>query len=193
MFRHLKASMFVMQLVYLALGLALVFAPDMSARVLCYACGAALAAVGLLAVWRFAAARQERLLFAWFSLVYGVLFTVLGIFLLVQPDTVLTVLPAVFGVFVLLDSLGRIQNALELRRAGLVRWWGMLFFALLSVVLGVLILINPFAALTTTVRVIGAVLLIESVLGLACALYTSLVLRELEKAVRDAGDDLMEV
>ena len=39
----------------------------------------------------------------------------------------------------------------------------------------------------------GAVLLIESVLGLACALYTSLVLRELEKAVRDAGDDLMEV
>ena len=112
---------------------------------------------------------------------------------LVQPDTVLTVLPAVFGVFVLLDSLGRIQNALELRRAGLVRWWGMLFFALLSVVLGVLILINPFAALTTTVRVIGAVLLIESVLGLACALYTSLVLRELEKAVRDAGDDLMEV
>lgn len=193
MFRHLKASMFVMQLVYLALGLALVFAPDMSARVLCYACGAALAVVGLLAVWLFAAARQERLLFAWFSLVYGVLFTVLGIFLLVQPDTVLTVLPAVFGVFVLLDSLGRIQNALELRRAGLVRWWGMLFFALLSVVLGVLILINPFAALTTTVRVIGAVLLIESVLGLACALYTSLVLRELEKAVRDAGDDLMEV
>lgn len=193
MFRHLKASMFVMQLVYLALGLALVFAPDMSARVLCYACGAALLAVGLLAVWRFAAARQERLLFAWFSLVYGVLFTVLGIFLLVQPDTVLTVLPAVFGVFVLLDSLGRIQNALELRRAGLVRWWGMLFFALLSVVLGVLILINPFAALTTTVRVIGAVLLIESVLGLACALYTSLVLREMEKAVRDAGDDLMEV
>ena len=193
MFRHLKASMFVMQLVYLALGLALVFAPDMSARVLCYAFGAALAVVGLLAVWRFAAARQERLLFAWFSLVYGVLFTVLGIFLLVQPDTVLTVLPAVFGVFVLLDSLGRIQNALELRRAGLVRWWGMLFFALLSVVLGVLILINPFAALTTTVRVIGAVLLIESVLGLACALYTSLVLRELEKAVRDAGDDLMEV
>ena len=193
MFRHLKASMFVMQLVYLALGLALVFAPDMSARVLCYACGAALLAVGLLAVWRFAAARQERLLFAWFSLVYGVLFTVLGIFLLVQPDTVLTVLPAVFGVFVLLDSLGRIQNALELRRAGLVRWCGMLFFALLSVVLGVLILINPFAALTTTVRVIGAVLLIESVLGLACALYTSLVLRELEKAVRDAGDDLMEV
>ena len=193
MFRHLKASMFVMQLVYLALGLALVFAPDMSARVLCYACGAALLAVGLLAVWRFAAARQERLLFAWFSLVYGVLFTVLGIFLLVQPDTVLTVLPAVFGVFVLLDSLGRIQNALELRRAGLVRWWGMLFFALLSVVLGVLVLINPFAALTTTVRVIGAVLLIESVLGLACALYTSLVLRELEKAVRDAGDDLMEV
>ena len=67
----------------------------------------ALLAVGLLAVWRFAAARQERLLFAWFSLVYGVLFTVLGIFLLVQPDTVLTVLPAVFGVFVLLDSLGR--------------------------------------------------------------------------------------
>ena len=193
MFRHLKASMFVMQLVYLALGLALVFAPDMSARVLCYACGAALLAVGLLAVWRFAAARQERLLFAWFSLVYGVLFTVLGIFLLVQPDTVLTVLPAVFGVFVLLDSLGRIQNALELRRAGLVRRWGVLFFALLSVALGVVILINPFAALTTTVRVIGAVLLIESVLGLACALYTSLVLRELEKAVRDAGDDLMEV
>ena len=192
MFRHLKASMFVMQLVYLALGLALVFAPDMSARVLCYACGAALLAVGLLAVWRFAAARQDRLLFAWFSLVYGVLFTVLGVFLLVRPDTVLTVLPAIFGAFVVLDSLGRIQNALELRRAGLVRWCGMLPFALVSVALGVLIILNPFAAMTATVRLIGAVLLIESVLGLACALYTSLILRELEKAARRADDELIE-
>ena len=35
MFKHLKASMFVMYLVYLALGLALLAWPDMSAQLLC--------------------------------------------------------------------------------------------------------------------------------------------------------------
>lgn len=192
MFKHLKASMFVMYLVYLALGLALLAWPDMSAQLLCYACGGALLAAGLIAIWRYAT-REAKWFYAYFTLVYGLLFSVVGIFLLVKPGLVLTILPLVFGVFVLFDSVGRVQNALELRRAGWPHWWALLLFALLSVVLGAVIIADPFAAQRLLLQVIGGILLVEAVLGLACALYTNTMLRTLEKQAEQMARQLEQL
>ena len=53
------------------------------------------------------------------------------------------ILPIVFGLFVIFDSLGRVQSALELRRCGYGSWKGFLLLALLSVVLGVVMIVTP--------------------------------------------------
>ena len=116
-----------------------------------------------------------------------------GIFLLVKPGLVLTILPLVFGVFVLFDSVGRVQNALELRRAGWPHWWALLLFALLSVVLGAVIIADPFAAQRLLLQVIGGILLVEAVLGLACALYTNTMLRTLEKQAEQMARQLEQL
>jgi hypothetical protein len=44
------------------------------------------------------------------------------------------VLPIVFGLFIIFDSLGRVQNALELRRCAYSSWKVFLLLAVLSVI-----------------------------------------------------------
>ena len=91
------------------------------------------------------------------------------------------ILPIVFGLFVIFDSLGRIQNALELRRCQYSSWKGFLLLALLSIVLGVVMIVDPFGAMETLVMAIGIILILEGTLNLLSALYTAIAVRRFIK------------
>ena len=105
----------------------------------------------------------------------------LGGFLILRSDIVVRILPVVFGLFVLFDSLGRIQNALELRRCGYPSWKWFILLALLSVVLGGIMIFDPFGAMETLVMGIGIILLIEGAFNLGGAIYTALAIRRFNK------------
>ena len=52
------------------------------------------------------------------TLVSGIICLALGAFLIIRSDIVVSILPIVFGLFVIFDAIGRVQNALDLRRCG---------------------------------------------------------------------------
>ena len=102
-------------------------------------------------------------------------------FLILRSDIVVRILPIVFGLFVIFDSLGRIQNALDLRRCEYPSWKGFLLLPVLSVVLGVVMILNPFGTMETLVMAIGIILIIEGAINLLSALYTVLAIRRFAK------------
>ena len=113
------------------------------------------------------------------TLISGIVCLALGAFLLLRSDIVVSVLPVVFGLFVIFDAIARVQNALDLRRCGYDSWKG--FLPVLSVVLGVVLIVNPFGAMETLVMAIGIILIVEGAINLLSALYTVLALRRFAK------------
>lgn len=99
----------------------------------------------------------------------------------------------VFGLFVIFDSLGRVQNALELRRCQYSSWKGFLLLALLSVVLGIVMVVNPFGAMETLVMAIGVILIVEGALNLLSAAYTAFAVRRFMKMHPEAQSVLEAV
>ena len=81
--------------------------------------------------------------------------------LIIRSDIVVRILPIVFGLFVIFDSLGRIQNALELRKCQYPSWKGFLLLAVLSIVLGIVMILDPFGTMETLVMAIGVILIVE--------------------------------
>ena len=61
-----------------------------------------------------------------------------------------------------------------LRRYGYPRWVAALVLAIAIMVLGVVLVLNPFGALVMTVRVLGAVILVDGLTGL----WVSLILKK---------------
>ena len=53
------------------------------------------------------------------TLVSGIVCLALGAFLIIRSDIVVSILPIVFGLFVIFDAIGRVQNALDLRRCAI--------------------------------------------------------------------------
>ena len=86
-----------------------------------------------------------------------------------------------FGLFVIFDSISRVQNALDLRRCGYSSWKSFLLLPVLSVVLGVIMILNPFGTMETLVMAIGIILIVEGSINLISALYTVLAVRRFAK------------
>ena len=180
MAKKLKWNLILMSLLYLALGIFLLMVPGTALNVVCCALGGVVLACAAVQLVRYFAV--ERGVFqSQLTLVSGIVCLALGAFLIIRSDIVVSILPIVFGLFVIFDAIGRVQNALDLRRCGYDSWKGFLFLPVLSVVLGVVLVINPFGAMETLVMAIGIILIVEGAINLLSALYTVLAVRRFTK------------
>ena len=178
--KKLKWNLILMSVLYLALGIFLLMVPGTALNVVCYALGAVVLACAVVQLVRYFAV--ERGIFqSQLTLISGLVCLGLGAFLIIRSDIVVRILPIVFGLFVIFDRLGRIQNALELRRCNYDSWKGFLLLAVLSIVLGVVMILNPFGTMETLVMAIGVILIIEGALNLLSALYTVIAVKRFIK------------
>ena len=89
-----------------------------------------------------------------------------------------------FGLFVVLDSVSRFENAMALRQAGYGRWGWFLALSLLSVGLGLFMIFNPFATAAAMVAAVGVILLVEGLFNLFGQIFSRLTLARMEKEIR---------
>ena len=187
--RTFKTSYLTSSLLFVAAGVALLVWPSLSIKVVCGLFGAVILAKGLFTLWA-ALREQTSTLFRYWNWVFGAAASAMGVFLLVRPQTVVSVLPILVGLFVIFDGVMRIESAVSLRKAGYQRWWLFLVLALLSAGLGVMMLCNPFGTVELLVMAIGIVFVVEGVLNLGGAVYASVMLHGLKKAATHAADEL---
>ena len=89
-----------------------------------------------------------------------------GILLLIAPDKVVSLVPMAIGVLVALNGLVNLTQSLELRRISYTRWQWPLVMAILTVLLGVLLVLNPLEPIKWAVMLIGAVLIFNGATNL---------------------------
>ena len=180
MVKKLKWNLILMRLLYVGLGIFLVMKPGTALNIVCYALGGVVLACAAVQLIRYFVV--ERGVFqSQLTLISGLICLALGVFLLLRSDIVVSILHIVFGLFVIFDAIGRVQNALDLRRCGYDSWKGFLLLPVLSVVLGVILIANPFGAMETLVMAIGVILIVEGAINLLSALYTVLAVRRFAK------------
>ena len=158
MVKKLKWNLILMSLLYVGLGIFLVMKPGTALNIVCYALGGVVLACAAVQLVRYFVV--ERGVFqSQLTLISGIICLALGAFLILRSDIVVSILPIVFGLFVIFDSISRVQNALDLRRCGYSSWKSFLLLPVLSVVLGVVLILNPFGAMETLVMAIGIILI----------------------------------
>ena len=100
-------------------------------------------------------------------MIFGLVLLAAGAFLIVRMDTVISFLPFVFGLMLLGGCAGKIQTALDLRRVGTQMWLASLLMAGISLVLGIVLLCQPFQSAMVLTRFIGVSITLEGAENLA--------------------------
>lgn len=156
--KEMKRSYLAVSLCAVLLGLLLLLLPGptlTTAGICIGVCFAVYGAVKLIEVIRF---RQFFGMF-WLQCLSAVLPIIFGILFLFYPQAAASVLPMILGIFLAVYGLVGMKTSFSLKRFGLDSWWLNLITAVLTVLLGLLALLNPFATAAAMVMMTGAILL----------------------------------
>jgi uncharacterized membrane protein HdeD (DUF308 family) len=178
--KKIKTNSLVTALLYTALGVILLAKPDLSISLLCMVLGAILLICGVVDVILFLAHRDGSL-YSGFHLVAGVILGALGIWIMTQPVLIVSIIPRIIGILICIHGVCDIADAVTLQRGKFQRWGTALILALLTLLLGVILVVRPFGVLTTAVRIIGAFLLFDGLSDVWIAVCVGKVQRQAKK------------
>ena len=169
--KSVKAAFAVLSSALILGGMCLLIWPETSAAAICTALGVTAMVYGVVRIAGYLSNDLYRLAFQ-FDLAAGILIFLIGLALLLRGDLARAGLPVLLGVFLLADSLLRLQTALDARHFGMRRWWTVLLAALLGATLGALLLLRPLTGGRILVRHLGLVLILDGAENLLVGLYT---------------------
>lgn len=169
--KRIKALYITISVLSLLAGIALVIWPGASVITICYVVGSAAILVGAVSLAGYFSKDSYNLNFQ-FDFAMGLVFLILGTVLIFHPGDTVAVLHFSVGILVLVDSVFKLQTALDAKHFGLKKWWVMLLCALLCAGLGLVLVILPFRTAEILVRVTGAALTVNSGENILTAGYT---------------------
>lgn len=192
MLKAIRGSYIAASVLYMVIGIILLLFPEMSLKIVCAIFGTVILAIGLIKILTYFKNRDVGFI-GQLGLVIGIIISVMGGFLLLQPDVILSILPVIIGIYIIFDSLQNFKQALELYKAGYDKWWSMLLLAAVLVILGVVIVINPFKTVALSVRFIGAIFVFNGIANIASIIFTSKQVKKINAVIDVEPDELRDV
>ena len=158
-----KTSSFVSLAIMLAVGVFFLLHPGDTLITAARIVGIALVVIGAIGVLNQLLRKEDKIIPA--IVVYAVE-VVAGIVILSSPAFVISLYPIIIGIIVALYGLSDVLSAIQMKRLGMSVWKPSIVMAIISVILGILILCNPFGTVSTLVRIIGLVLIYKAITGM---------------------------
>ena len=166
-----KQASFGAALLCIFLGLLLFFFPGLTGTVVCWILAGAALISALVQLFFYFRGRRSGMPGTG-NLIGTVLFLILGIFLALTPGFILGFLPLILGILLIIDGIGKLPLLFSAFRKGFPFRFSLLLSAALSLILGFVIVANPFGAAETVIMVFGLTLIADGVCDLISAVLS---------------------
>lgn len=163
--RKLGRNSIIISMILLVFGLFMFTRPISTINILMMIFGCLLVIDGLVHLVSYFSIKNE---FRFFSseLAQSIIYIILGFVLVCNYDKISSLLPIVLGIWIIVDSIFKLQIALNIRDIYDSHWGILLAMSIISALLGMVILINPFESLALLTMMCGAILMIVEVISI---------------------------
>ena len=144
--------------IYILVGLLMIISPKMISDFICFLIGGIILLFSSNQILGFIRNKTAK-----FKLVLGVLALILGSYIILNPEEFISFIPFVAGVIILIDSVSKIVQSLDLKKHGYASWSKITLTSLLMLLFGLFLLFNPFGAIEIVIRILGVFLIIDGI------------------------------
>ncbi len=182
--RDVRKNYSVSSFITLILGIILMIWPDLSGALMCYTLGGALILMGALQLLIYFRGDKTELA-AKFKMMMGIVLALLGIWICAKPEIVLGLIPAILGMVIILHAFQDLSYTIDIKNAGVERWWVALIVTLITFALGIFLVLNPFLAFELALIYIGIGLAYNGISDLVLVIMAGYYKRHADKRVRE--------
>lgn len=175
-------------LLLIALGAYIIIRPEVGIAAICGVVGALALIFGIIKIAVYFST-EVRGIGLGYDLSVGALCAIAGIILMLKPKGVVDLIQVLVGVYLLIDSVLKLQTAVDAKRLGIDGWWITLIFTVICLGLGVTMLLKLGADLLMIL--IGVSLIADGLQNLCIVIFSIIADKRLAKKDKD-GDGLAD-
>lgn len=168
--RELKWNALLLAVFDILLGAVLLIFPETTARTLGYLIGIVLIVAGAVSMICYLL-REAHQNYYHNDFVTGLMEIALGCIVLYKVEWIISVIPFIMGLLVLISGCSKLQDVIDMKRMECGNWVAMLILAIVNVLVGIVLVCNPFEAAALLFRLIGLALIFSGVTDCASILY----------------------
>lgn len=122
------------------------------------------------------------------SVLMGIIILAVGIWFLIQPAVIVSLIPIVIGVVLLFHGIRALKETVEAKKFGYGSWGVNLALALVSIAFGIVCIFDAFSVMEKAIMVVGAILIFNGLSNIWIAATATHAAREYER--RNAAIDV---
>lgn len=183
-FRKLFRMSVCSSILFIVVGLFLILKPDTTITMISYTLGAIIMVTGVIFLIKYFSNRNQLGIFSG-DLVYGVMSTIFGLILILNPTALAKIIPFILGIWIIISSVTKIQYSLQLKSYDNKAWVSTMIIAAVTFIWGLLLLFDPFEGAMVITQIIGIFILVYAVLDLVEISIIKKNLKDLKKEVID--------
>ena len=155
-----KGFNYFLPILYFVLGLLMVIFPETINDIINYIIGGLLMLFGIDYIVRYLS-NNKVTTYSKYSLTVGIVPIICGVFLICNPEVLVSIIPFVAGMIILMDAFEKLKHAIDLKKMKYDEWWVDLIVAILFIVFGIIVIMNPFDAAKLLIRILGIFFLVD--------------------------------
>ena len=189
--KQLKWNLILLAVIFIALGIVLILWPGATMKTSCYLLAAMLLAIGVVSLINYLRKDISGIIYR-YDLVVGLCAILGGILVIVKVDKLTDLIPAVLGFLVTMSGILKMQNSVDMLRLGHGTWHVAFAMAIVNIVAGIVLLMNPFEAAQILIMCLGIALVYSGITDLYVTISISRRLSRLKTEIVVAEDDSEE-
>lgn len=142
--KQLKWNLIILAVLFIALGVILILWPAATMTTICYMLAAVLILIGVVSLVNYLRKDISGILYR-YDLVVGLSAILGGILVIIKVDQLTALIPVVLGFLVTISGILKMQNSVDMLRLGKGTWYVAFAMAIINIVFGIVLLMNPFA------------------------------------------------
>lgn len=170
MLKEMKWDALLQGILYIVLGAAALIIPETMEKTLGYLIGIVLILVGAVSMVCYLL-RDAHQNYYHNDFVYGLVGIVIGCAVLYKVELMISLIPFILGMLVLASGCTKLQDVIDMKRMEYGNWVIMLVLAVINLILGILLICNPFEAATVLFQIIGIGLVFSGLTDCVVTIY----------------------
>lgn len=136
--------------------------------------------------------KRDTELYSKFNLLGGILCISFGLFLILNPDVLISLIPFCAGVIIFMDAVSFTINSFNLKRFGIKKWYISLIISIVFLAFSIYIMINAKSITDLLIRIIGGFFISDAIIDLLISIKLSKLRTTVKGEIKVIETDVVE-
>ncbi len=178
-----------MDIVFLSLGMIItgilfVLFPETTQKTICYIIAGILAVLGIVKLITYF--RRDRMeVFTSYDLVAAAVMLIISVYVFLRPEGLIGMLYTIISFIIIADGFLKLQYSIDLLRIKSSMWLMLIIAAVVTIIAGIVVLLNPFTAAKVLMIFTGVVLIFQGAVNIITVIFLSKRVSHIREAMAE--------